>query len=130
MHPKEVCYDAPVFISTSIYRAGVPLFSKCLNKVLVISLALIGLTASAQNHGSSKLETVLGQLDSQAKNFHSFSADVDRTKVTVVVNDRSTETGSILVRGDKMLLQMKSPDVRTVLLTGDNLYLYTPSLNR
>jgi outer membrane lipoprotein-sorting protein len=114
----------------SIYRAGVPLFSKCLNKALIISLTFIGLTVSAQNHGLWKLETVLGQLDSQAKNFHSFSADVERTKVTVVVNDRSTETGSILVRGDKMLLQMKSPDVRTVLLTGDNLYLYTPSLNR
>jgi hypothetical protein len=47
---------------------------------------------------------------------------VERTKVTVVVNDHSTETGTLLVRGDKMLLQMKAPDARTVLRTGDNLY--------
>ncbi len=50
--------------------------------------------------------------------------------MTVVVNDRSTETGSILVRGDKMLLEMKPPDARTILRTGDNVYVYTPGLKR
>jgi len=48
----------------------------------------------------------------------------------VVVNDRSTETGTIVVRGEKMLLELKSPDPRTILRTGDNLYLYEPGLNR
>ena len=58
------------------------------------------------------------------------SADVERTKVTVVVNDKSTENGSMLVRGDKMLLEMKAPNARTILRTGDNLFVYTPGLNR
>ena len=52
-------------------------------------------------------------MDSQAKNFHSLSADVERTKVTVVVNDRSTETGSMLAHDDKMLLEMK-PRIRAL----------------
>jgi outer membrane lipoprotein-sorting protein len=69
-------------------------------------------------------------LDHEAKDFHSLSADIERTKVTVVVNDRSTETGNILVRGDKMLLEMKSPDARTILRAGDTLYVYTPGLKR
>jgi outer membrane lipoprotein-sorting protein len=86
--------------------------------------------ASSQNRGPWTLEAVLRQLDVQNKTFHSLSADVERTKVTVVVNDHSTETGTLLVRGDKMLLQMKAPDVRTVLRAGDNLYVYTPGLNR
>lgn len=86
--------------------------------------------AASQSHGPWTLEGVLRQLDAQDKTFHSLSADVERTKVTVVVNDRSTETGSILVRGDKMLLQMKAPDARTILRTGDTLYLYTPGLKR
>jgi outer membrane lipoprotein-sorting protein len=86
--------------------------------------------AASQSHGPWTLEGVLRQLDAQDKTFRSLSADVERTKVTVVVNDRSTETGSILVRGDKMLLQMKSPDTRTILRTGDTLYLYTPGLKR
>ena len=46
------------------------------------------------------------------------------------MNDHSTETGSILVHGDKMLLEMKPPDARTILRTGDNIYIYNPGLNR
>ncbi|HXW61913.1 MAG TPA: outer membrane lipoprotein-sorting protein [Candidatus Acidoferrales bacterium] len=86
--------------------------------------------ASGQNKPTWTAQTVLRQLDEQAKNFHSLSAEIERTKVTVVVNDRSTENGTILVRGDKMLLDLTTPDARTVLRTGDNLYIYTPGLKR
>jgi outer membrane lipoprotein-sorting protein len=83
-----------------------------------------------QGHGPWTLEGTLRQLDEAAKGFHSLSADVERTKVTVVVNDRSTSNGTILVRGDKMLLEMKPPDARTILRAGDNLSVYTPGLKR
>ncbi len=69
-------------------------------------------------------------MDGEAKDFRSVSADIERTKVTVVVNDHSTESGSLQVRGDKMLLEMKTPDPRTILRSGDNLYIYTPGLKR
>jgi outer membrane lipoprotein-sorting protein len=102
---------------------------------LTLSLALcLGLAVNwaraGQNHGPLTLEAALKQLDATAKDFHSLSADIERTKVTVVVNDHSTETGSILVRGDKMLIEMKAPNVRTVLRTGDNIYIYNPGLKR
>ena len=102
---------------------------------LTLSLALcLGLAVNwagaGQNHGPLTLEAALKQLDAAAKDFHSLSADIERTKVTVVVNDHSTETGSILVRGDKMLIEMKAPSVRTVLRTGDNIYIYNPGLKR
>ena len=84
----------------------------------------------SQNHGPYTLDAVLNQLDQSARDFRGLSADVERTKVTVVVNDRSTETGTILVRGEKMLLELKAPDPRTILRTGDNLYLYEPGLKR
>ena len=74
--------------------------------------------------------TVRQELDREAKNFHSLSAKMERTKVTVVVNDRSTERGDIFVRGDKMLLQIKTPDPRTILRLGDNLYIFNPGLKR
>src|SRR6202012_2977176 len=64
---------------------------------------------SSQNPGSLTLDNVLAPPDDSARNFRSLSADVERTKVTVVVNDRSTETGSILVRGERMLLDLKTP---------------------
>lgn len=83
-----------------------------------------------QGHGPWTLEGTLRQLDDAAKGFHSLSADVERTKVTVVVNDRSTTNGTILVRGDKMLLEMKPPDARTILRNGDNFSIYNPGLNQ
>ncbi|HXJ16146.1 MAG TPA: outer membrane lipoprotein-sorting protein [Candidatus Polarisedimenticolia bacterium] len=83
-----------------------------------------------QTRGGWTWESVRERLDAEAKDFHSLSADIERTKVTVVVNDRSTETGKIWVRGDKMLLEIKVPSARTILRTGDDLYLYNPGLKR
>ena len=85
---------------------------------------------AARKFQPEKLEAIQRQMDEAAKTFHSLSADVERTKVTVVVNDHSTDTGTILVRGDKMLLKLKAPEPRTILRNGDNLYVYNPGLQR
>jgi outer membrane lipoprotein-sorting protein len=77
------------------------------------------------------LEGVLKQLDAQAGDFHSLTADLDRTKVTVVVNDKSTESGKILVRrDDKMRIELTQPDPRTILRDGDDFYIYNPKIHR
>lgn len=86
-------------------------------------------TAKGQSHNFT-VDGVLRQLDNSARSFHSLSANVERTTVTVVVNDRSTEDGTLLVHGDKMLLQMSPPDSRTILRNGDNFYVYTPGLKQ
>jgi outer membrane lipoprotein-sorting protein len=99
-----------------------------LTVVALLTCALAWATVG-QNR-SWTVNSVLHQMDESAKNFHSLSADVERTKVTVVVNDKSTETGTILVHADKMLLDLKAPDARTILRTGDSLYLYNPGLKR
>lgn len=92
----------------------------------------LSVAAPANRAGSATLESIQRQMDEAAKNFRSLSAEVERTKVTVVVNDKSTESGSIRVRGDKMLLELKAgqADTRTVLRNGDNLFLYNPGLKR
>jgi outer membrane lipoprotein-sorting protein len=86
--------------------------------------------ARRQGHSTWTWDAVREQLDREAKDFRSLSASMDRTKVTVVVDDRSTERGDIFVRGDKMLLQFTSPDHRSILRVGDNLYIYNPGLKR
>lgn len=82
------------------------------------------------SHGSLSLATILQQLDINAPTFRSLTADVARTKVTVIVNDRSTESGKIWVRGDNMRLELTAPDIRTILRRGDKLYIYTSGLKR
>jgi outer membrane lipoprotein-sorting protein len=97
--------------------------------IIWLASALVS-KAGPQKSGSWSLEGVLRQMDAEARDFHSLSADIERTKVTVVVNDHTTETGSIQVRGDKMLLELKAPDPRTILRTGDSLFVYNPGLKR
>lgn len=96
---------------------------------LLLTCGLLG-AVRASNRQTETLESVEQQMDQAARDFRSLSADVERTKVTVVVNDRSTESGTIRVRGDKMLLQLKTPEPRTILRNGDNLYVYNPGLQR
>lgn len=93
-------------------------------------MAALGTAHAAQSHNAWTLEGVLQQMDKEAKGFHSLTADVERTKVTVVVNDKSTESGQIYVHGDKMRIDLTAPAPRTILRNGDNLFLYNPGLNR
>lgn len=91
---------------------------------------LLSLCARAAQ-GTLTVDMVLKQMDRQAKTFQSLSTDVERTKVTVAVNDRSTESGQMLVRRDeKMRIDLTSPDARTILRDGDHLYVYTPKTHQ
>ncbi len=77
------------------------------------------------------LESVLRELDREAKGFRTLTAHVERTKVTVVVNDRSTENGNMYIQRDgKMRLDMAPPDERTILRARDDLYVYNPHIRR
>jgi len=118
----------PGFLGESILKKNARYLVVC--AVLAMAFATIpSLRIQAQGHAPA-LDTILKQLDANASTFHSLSADVARTKVTVVVNDRSTESGKLLVSGDKMLLQLTNPDQRTILRSGDDIYIYTPGLKR
>ena len=76
-------------------------------------------------------ESVLKELDKSAKDFRSLSGEVERTKVTVVVNDKSTETGQVFVRrDDKLRIELTKPDPRTILRNGDKFYIFNPKAKR
>ena len=70
-------------------------------------------------------------MDRSAEDFRSLTAAIEHIKYTAVVKDTSTEAGEIYVRKDaKMRIDFQSPDPRTILRNGDNLYIYTPKINR
>ncbi len=97
--------------------------------ISAVSPAALSIQASQQNPWT--VDAVLRQLDAEAKNFRSLSADIEYTKVTVVVDDHSTENGQIFVRhDDKMRIEFTQPDPRTILRDGANLYLFNPKINR
>lgn len=89
-----------------------------------------GMRAGAAN-GKWTTDSVLEMLDRSAKDFHSLTADLEDTKYTAVVQDKSVETGQIFVRHDqKMRIDITKPEPHTILRTGDSLFLYNPKLNR
>ena len=100
--------------------------------ILVLLATAIAMGASAaQTTAKWTTEGVLEMMDKSAKDFRSLTADIENVKYTAVVQDKSTETGQIWVRHDqKMRIEFTKPERRTILRTGDSLFLYNPKLNR
>jgi outer membrane lipoprotein-sorting protein len=102
-----------------------------LSVLLGISSSPFSLAAAAQNNSHWNTDNVLGMMDHSAKDFRSLTADIEHVKYTAVVNDTSTESGQIFVRHDqKMRIEIAKPDPRTILRTGDSLFLYNPKISR
>src|ERR1035441_5387780 len=110
-----------------IARTAIVLLCSAVTGATLSSAA--GVPVSQQSNWT--LENVGDHRDAQAAVFHSLTADLERTKVTVVVNDKSTESGQILVRrDDKMRIELTQPDERTILRDGNNFYIYNPKIRR
>jgi outer membrane lipoprotein-sorting protein len=99
--------------------------------VSLFCLAASFRTHAAQTTTSWTIEGVLGMMDKSAQDFHTLTADIEHIKYTAVVKDTSTETGHIFVRRDeKMRIEIMNPDPRTILRTGDSLFVFNPKINR
>lgn len=99
--------------------------------VLLAALSTPGGAGPRQANGKLSLDYVLSMMDRSAEDFRSLTAAIEHIKYTAVVKDTSTESGEIFVRKDsKMRIDFQSPDPRTILRNGDNLYIYTPKINR
>lgn len=101
---------------------------------LIVLSVVLATGIAARPHAqkfSWTLDSVLKQLDDESKGFQSLTANIDRTKVTVVVNDKSTESGQMWVRrDDKMRIDFDKPDKREILRNGNALDVYTPKISR
>jgi len=99
--------------------------------LFVAAFSGVHMARARQSSGKITLSFVLSMMDKSAKDFHSLSADMEHIKYTAVVKDTSTETGQIFARKDeKLRIDFQKPDERTILREGDNLYIYTPKINR
>jgi outer membrane lipoprotein-sorting protein len=110
-------------------------------KNAVSFVALVGLcvlagvlqlrASAAQESPRWSTESALSRMDKSASDFRSLTADIEQIKYTEVVKDTSTETGQVFVRRDqKMRIELTKPDPKTILRTGDSLFIYAPKINR
>jgi outer membrane lipoprotein-sorting protein len=124
-------------LSSHQLRGRGSLLKKIHVQMAVLGLGLAFLFAGAlpgqsgQEGAHWTLEGVLAMMDKSAADFRSLTANLEHTKYTAVVQDTSTETGQIYVRRDqKMRIDIITPDPRTILRTGDSLFVFTPKINR
>jgi outer membrane lipoprotein-sorting protein len=85
-------------------------------------------------YAQTTLDQVFSKMDETAKGFRSVEAGLERTKVTVLVNDKDVATGKLFYTrlGNQPRLKVelgKAPD-QILLIDKDKLQLYTPKLKQ
>lgn len=78
------------------------------------------------------LGEILARMNDSAKRLKTVSADIEYTKVTVVVNDKSTEYGQLSFHKDKnpkILLNFQKPDPKIILFKKNKAQIYLPKSN-
>jgi outer membrane lipoprotein-sorting protein len=95
--------------------------------------------AAAQPVGARKgkapadLSEVLSQMNEAAKRLKTVSANLEYTKVTVLVNDKSTETGQIFYHKSKnpeIRIDFQKPDRKVILFKKNKAEIYFPKINQ
>jgi outer membrane lipoprotein-sorting protein len=79
------------------------------------------------------LDQILSHMNDSAKHLRTLSADLEYTKVTVLVNDFSTESGQMYFRNAKspdILIDFKTPAPKIILFRKDKAEIYQPKINQ
>ena len=79
------------------------------------------------------LNQVLSHMDQTAKRLKTLSADLEYTKVTVLVNDFSTESGEMYFRNSKtpdILIKFTAPAPKVILFRKNKAEIYQPKINQ
>ncbi|HEV2491634.1 MAG TPA: outer membrane lipoprotein-sorting protein [Terriglobia bacterium] len=82
---------------------------------------------------SPDLAEILSHMNETSKRLKTLSADLEYTKVTVVVDDKSTERGQIFYakgKSPQMLIDFKQPDPKTILMKRNRAEIYLPKINQ
>jgi outer membrane lipoprotein-sorting protein len=79
------------------------------------------------------LSEVLSRMNDAAKRLKNLSADLEYTKVTVLVNDKSTEEGRLFFRKGKtpeIRIEMQPPESKVILIRKNKAEIYLPKINQ
>jgi len=79
------------------------------------------------------LSEILSRMNDAAKRLKSLSANLQYTKVTVLVNDKSTEEGRLFFRKGKtpeVRIEMQQPESKVILFKKNKAEIYLPKINQ
>ncbi len=98
-----------------------------------LAAAAVPLSLAFPRKPKSDLAQVLARMNDAAKRLKTVTSKLDYTTVTVLVNDRETETGQFFFSNPKnpeILINFTSPDPKTFLYRHNEAEIYYPKLNR
>ena len=91
-------------------------------------------TALGQDAMTPETRRVLASIDQAGKRLTDLTADIKQTKVTLVVNDTSTETGKLFLKrlkdGNRTKLEYEKPELKTLLIDKGKVLIYEPKIKR
>ena len=79
------------------------------------------------------LDEIISHMSEAGKRLKTLSANLEYTKVTVLVNDKSTEIGEIYFHESKspeIMIKIEKPDAKVILLKKNLAELYNPKINQ
>jgi outer membrane lipoprotein-sorting protein len=79
------------------------------------------------------LSQILSRMNEAAKRLKTLSADLEYTKVTVLVNDKSREEGRLFFRQGKppeIRIEMQQPESKVILFKKNKAEIYLPKINQ
>ena len=107
-----------------------------LSRSIYVLICFAALTYPAPFHSQtgSEIKKVLERIDNAGKSLVDLTAGVTQTKVTLVVDDTSTDTGKLLLKrtksGNRTRLDYQTPEVKTLLIDKGKVWIYEPNLKR
>jgi outer membrane lipoprotein-sorting protein len=79
------------------------------------------------------LAEILARMDERAKHLKSVSASLEYTKVTVLVNDKSTENGQLFfhkTKNPEIRIEFQKPESKVILFKKNKAEIYLPKINQ
>jgi outer membrane lipoprotein-sorting protein len=113
--------------------------AKILKNWLILAMAgamalAFPMPSSARNgKHHTDLTEILSQMNEASKKLHTLSANLDYTKVTVLVDDKSTESGTIYFRRGKtpdIRIDIQKPENKTIIFKNKYGEIYSPKINQ
>jgi outer membrane lipoprotein-sorting protein len=113
------------------YKNRVGIMNKRWGPALALACVLLGSRALP---AADRLDDVLAHMDAVAANFKGVAAQVSFTQVTVVVNDKSTQSGGFFLQHDKkgykVLIEFRDPDEKNILFKDNQAHIYRPKIRQ
>jgi outer membrane lipoprotein-sorting protein len=103
----------------------------------VLLLTITPIASARTRHRKGKLShdfaEILSRMNESAKRLKTVSADLEYTKVTVLVDDKSTEHGQLFFHKSKnpeILIDIQEPDPKIILFKKNKAEIYLPKINQ